>query len=76
VDANRTPITDAVWKTVEEMYLESAEEEQKAEYAGMTPGERWDVLEPFLLSRSKTKWPEPWMKLIIERMSATVGAGS
>ena len=41
------------------MYLESASDEQKADYAGMTRKEKWDVLEPFLLARVKTKSRNP-----------------
>lgn len=65
--ASRNPISDSPWKAVEEMYLGSATESQRTEYAGMTTGEKWGVLKPFLLSHSKTKHPNKWMKLAIEQ---------
>jgi hypothetical protein len=68
-------MTDLVWRMVEEVYLESATDEEKAEYARMTTREKWDVLEPLLLSRSKTGRPDRWVKLVIERLSTKAARG-
>jgi hypothetical protein len=68
-------MTDLVWRIVEEMYLESDTEQEQAEYVGMTTREKWGVLEPFLLSRSKTGHADRWMKLVIERLSAKAARG-
>jgi hypothetical protein len=55
------------------MYLESASDEQKAEYAGMTQEEKWGVLEPFLLARVNTKAQEPWMMLLLGQLARRAG---
>jgi hypothetical protein len=68
-------MTDRVWQMVEEVYLASATEPERADYARMTTREKWGVLEPFLLSRSRTKQPDRWIKLVIERLSAKVSGG-
>jgi hypothetical protein len=60
------PITKSIRKLLELLYLESASDEAKSEFAGMGDGEKSVTLKAFLQSRPEGS--KKWAKRILDRL--------
>jgi hypothetical protein len=70
------PITDALWAKVEEEYLKTATDDQKAEYSRMPQKDKGKILIGFVSAQPAKPGTGPWRKLLIARLSAKAASGS
>jgi hypothetical protein len=64
--SSNSPITKSIRKLLEQLYLESASDEAKSEFAGMDEDKKRVILKAFL--RARPEGSKKWAKRILDRL--------
>jgi hypothetical protein len=63
------PISDAMFRAIEKLYLEPAADEQKNEYSQMTKRDKAKTLIAFVSGLPKARGSKPWRAMMVAMLS-------